>query len=313
MTRNIGSWHGDAPSISSVSAISCLVAPGLALALALPAAAQEQHAHMSMHRDTLTSGTATGTPSGGTWSDNTSVAGGTTIGTLSIPDTSADPATLSLPDPPNPNAKGAPSQGGQGKYTVNYTVNGQTVQGKGDDPFTIPTFGMSCYYTALESDWGDPTVKNGCKSVTIKGHRYSGTITDPDGYKGTYCASFIGEVQLQGSGTLNSGQNIQYEASTNTIHNVTDIRGHDGSPVIAGQTVARSLSIIPAKHVKISLDQIGNDLSANDTGGDITNYRIDIYEGAGQGVCAGYNNVMSIAACQPKQPLCSVFQFPTGG
>jgi 3D (Asp-Asp-Asp) domain-containing protein len=310
MTWQIGSRRGDEPSISSVTTRCCLAAPGLVLALAAPALAQDQHAHMSMHRDTLTTGTATGSPDGGSWSYATTVVSGTTVGTLTSPDSSANPNMLSLPDPPNPSQNGAPSPGGFGQYTVTYTVNGQSVQGKGDDPFKIPTFGMSCYFTTLESDWGDPTVKNGCKSVKIHGTRYSGTITDPYGYKGTYCAAFIAEVVLQGSGTLDSGQDIQYNASK--ITNVKEIHGADGTPVVADKTVARDRAIIPAKGVKVSIDQVGNDLLANDTGGAIKGYRIDLYRGSGKSVCDGYSNVMGISACQPGQPACSRFAFPGG-
>lgn len=310
MIGEIGSRRTEAPSITAVSTIACLAGPGLALALALPAAAQNPNPHMSMHRDTLTTGTATGGPDGGSWSFDTSMVNGSTIGTLNIPDTGANPASMELPDPSNPSQNGAPSPGGLGQYTVTYTVNGQSVQGKGDDPFEIPTFGMSCYYTTLESDWGDPTVQNGCQSVRIHGHTYSGTVTDPDGYKGTYCASFIAEVTLQGSGVLNSGQDIQYNAGT--IKNVKEIHSADGTPVVADQTLARDRSIIPAKGVKVSVDQVGNDLLANDTGGAIIGYRLDFYRGSGKAVCSGYTNVMAIGACKPKQAACPQFQFPGG-
>ena len=47
----------------------------------------------------------------------------------------------------------------------------------------------------------------------------------------------------------------------------------------------------------VDLDQIGSGLLANDTGGGISGYRIDLYNGAGEAVCADYPNVMAVGAC----------------
>jgi 3D (Asp-Asp-Asp) domain-containing protein len=161
---------------------------------------------------------------------------------------------------------------------------------------------MSCYYTTLQSDWG--TVPNHCKSVTIKGVVYSGTITNPYSLSGTYCSSFIAEVKLQGSGVLAGGQDIQYDPSTNKITKVSQINGADGTPVVANKTVARSRSIIPTGGVHVDIDQIGTNLLANDTGGDIVGYRIDLYRGAGSAVCTNYKNIISVSACNPGNSKC---------
>jgi len=40
---------------------------------------------------------------------------------------------------------------------------------------------------------------------------------------------------------------------------------------------------------------------ANDTGGAIKGYRLDLYNGAGKGVCAGYSNPIAVTTCDPEQ------------
>ena len=89
-------------------------------------------------------------------------------------------------------------------------------------------------------DWGTPPKM--CRSVRVSGTTNCGTVKDPDGLKGTYCSSFIAEVRLQGSGILNGGQDIQYNAGT--ITKVDSIKSADGTPVAADHTVARDRSII---------------------------------------------------------------------
>jgi 3D (Asp-Asp-Asp) domain-containing protein len=133
---------------------------------------------------------------------------------------------------------------------------------------------------------------------------YSGTITNPYGLTGTYCSSFIAEVKLQGSGVLTGGQDIQYRPTANKITKVSVINGADGSAVVANQTVARDRSIIPTGGVHVNINQIGTNLLANDTGGDILGYRIDLYRGAGKAVCTSYNNIISVSACSPGNSKC---------
>jgi 3D (Asp-Asp-Asp) domain-containing protein len=120
--------------------------------------------------------------------------------------------------------------------------------------------------------------------------------------KGTYCSLFIAEAKLQGSAVLNSGQDIQYIGGK--LVQVSTIATHDGTPPVANQTVARYLSIIPGKGVLMDLDQVGTGLLANDTGGDITGYRIDLYKGVGKAVCANYDNIMAVGACTPATSGC---------
>jgi 3D (Asp-Asp-Asp) domain-containing protein len=289
---------------------ACALALGLAAAPVARAATVSPQATpaMDLKRDTLTTGVATGTPAGGTFSVQSVKDSGTTIGTLMSSGATSNPNMLSMPDPANPSGTGAPSPGGLGTYTVTYTANGMAVLAKTDDPFHIPVFGFSCYYTALESDWGVVGPKT-CKSLKLSGTTYSGTITNPYGYPGTYCSSFIAEVKLQGSATTNAGDDIQY--NNGVIMKVASIKSADGSAVVAGKTVARDRAIIPARNsVHVDADNVGKGLLANDTGGAIKSYRLDFYKGAGVAACSGFSNVMAISACTPKQAACPGYAVP---
>ena len=275
---------------------------------ALPAVAQTNPG-LALKRTSLTTGLATGRPDGGTFSYRTENPTGGTIGTITSTDTVSNPNNIVLPDPANPNGDGSPAQGGFGRYTAIYNINGMSVLNKKDDPFRIPTFGMSCYNSAIESDWGVVGPKT-CKSVRIGGINYTGVVTNPDGYKGMFCRSFIAEVTLQGSGETNAGDYIQYNAGQ--IKKVAAIRGADGTPLVVNMTVARDRSIIPSRGVHVSADGVGDGLLANDTGGAIVGYRLDLFGGYGKAACASFNNVMAISACAPLQTKCSSYAFPTG-
>jgi 3D (Asp-Asp-Asp) domain-containing protein len=159
---------------------------------------------------------------------------------------------------------------------------------------------MSCYFTTLQSDWGE--APDDCGSVRIYGKKYSGTVKNPPGLKGTYCSAFLAEMRLQGSGVLDSGQDLQYIGGT--YKKVSTIHGKDGSVVVANKTLARSKTIIPAKGVNLDVDQIGTSLLANDTGKKIVGYRLDYYRGIGESVCSGFSNIMSVSACTPAQTAC---------
>ncbi len=254
---------------------------------------------ISLSRLSLMQVEATGTPDGGSFSNSVKAVTGSSLAGIDFASgvtATTNPNTAALSDPPNPTPKQTPSPGGLAQITATYT----TTSGAATQSYKVPTFGMSCYYTTLQSDWG--TVPNKCLKVKIKGVVYSGTVTDPYGLSGTYCNSFIAEVVLQGSGVLTGGQDIQYISGA--IVDVSVINGADGTPVVANETVARDRSIIPRGGVLVDIDQVGNNLLANDTGGDIVGYRIDLYKGAGKAVCAGYDNLISVSACNPGNSKC---------
>jgi 3D (Asp-Asp-Asp) domain-containing protein len=194
-----------------------------------------------------------------------------------------------------------PTPGGQSQlvqtYTLSYPFNVTTTMKS--NPNNIAAFGMSCYMIALESDYGTPP--NSCSSTRINGVRYSGSVTNPNGLTGTYCSAFIANVKLQGTGQLNSGTYINYSPATGNMTAVSSVTGADGTPVVAGQTVARDRAIIPGVGVLIDIDGIGTGLLANDTGGAITGYRLDLYNGAGVAACANYPNPIAVGTCNPVQ------------
>ena len=198
----------------------------------------------------------------------------------------------------NPDGLGPPTPGGLATMTAEYKV----AKKKAKSTFKVPTFGMSCYYTTSEDEWGTPP--DNCRSVKIGGVTYSGTVKNPNGLKGTYCKSFIAEIKLQGSAALSDGTYVQYDPGTGQITTRKKITGADGSAVVADKTVARDRAIIPTGGVHVDIDRIGDNLLANDTGGKIVGYRIDWYRGIGPTVCSNFQNIISVSACAPGNATC---------
>jgi 3D (Asp-Asp-Asp) domain-containing protein len=199
-----------------------------------------------------------------------------------------------------------PTPGGLSQLIADYTLNypwqnpgtlGTTVTK--NDANKIAAFGLSCYMIALESDYGTPP--NNCSATRINGVRYTGSVTNPNGLTGTYCSAFIANVRLQGTGQLNSGTYINYSPTTNNMTAVSTVTGADGTPVVPGQTVARDRAIIPGRGVQVDIEGVGAGLLANDTGGAILGYRLDLFNGAGIAACANYSNPIAISACNPEQ------------
>lgn len=258
-------------------------------------------ATITLSRQTLTSVQATGTPSGGTFSYTTTTLSGGNVAMIAFANGNSATTNPNLTSLTAPAGGGSPTPGGLASIQAQYTTTGPP----GSDTFQVPTFGMSCYMIALESDYGNPAATpNTCSSTTIYGVSSRGTVTNPNGLAGTYCASFIANVKLQGSAQLTGGGYIQYRVGSQTIISVPSITGHDGTPVVAGQTVARDLAIIPATGVLVDVDHVGAGLLANDTGGAIRGYRLDLFNGAGRAACATYSNPIGVAACETAQPNC---------
>jgi 3D (Asp-Asp-Asp) domain-containing protein len=180
---------------------------------------------------------------------------------------------------------------------VTYTVGGHTILT--NEKNRVVTFGMSCYMVALETDYG--TAPNSCAVDRIFGVTYSGTVTNPHGLPGTYCSSFIANVRLQGSAQLNTGGYITYRRGSQTIAPIARPTSADGTPVVAGQTVARDRRIISDRGALVDVNGVGDGLLANDVGRDITGYRLDLFMGVGRSVCRGYGNPVAVGACQAAQ------------
>jgi membrane-bound lytic murein transglycosylase len=111
-------------------------------------------------------------------------------------------------------------------------------------------------------------------------------------------------VKLQGTGQLNNGSYINYGVATRTMTAVAAVTGADGTAVIAGMSVARDRAVIPGRGILVDVSGVGTGLLANDTGGAIRGYRLDLFNGAGRAACAGYSNPVGVGVCQTAQPAC---------
>jgi len=169
--------------------------------------------------------------------------------------------------------------------------------GSATKSFSVPTFGISCYDIALETDY----MTNGqCSNGQ--------TPSTATGITGTYCPAFLSNVKIEGAGFSVNGTAIQYSTNTSAYYLPPNNTPQAATgPLIAGQTVARNYSTIPpVTGWTVALDGFPPNLQATDTGdpGKITAYRLDLFNGAGQAVCANYPNPIRIAACSPGNTKC---------
>ncbi len=265
---------------------------------------------LALTRPTLTQVQVSAIPAGGQLSETVEIISGDnsfSLGSTTIT-TSGNIQTwlFNLLNPPNPSATGVPAPGALARLTVTYRPpSGASVSKQ----MNVATFGMSCYYTALESDWGVPP--NQCGQTTIGGVTWSGPASAPPGLPpGTYCDAFLATLRLQGSAYLNTGQGAQYYSGN--YQTVSQILAADQTPPVANQTVARDRDfqrIIPQRGVLLELDTIGRGLLANDTGSAqrINGYRLDLFRGLGKTVCNSYPNPIVIGACTPGLTTCPTY------
>jgi uncharacterized repeat protein (TIGR02543 family) len=247
---------------------------------------------ITLQRQSLLQIAATGSPPNGTFFSGIYNSGGALAG-LSMTDNHNGTAALTLSDPNNNG--GAPTAGILGEVYVNY-VSPRGLSSPVDS-FAVPTFGMSCYYIALETDYmTNGQCSNGQPPTTASG------IT------GTYCQAFLTDVMIQGSGFSRGGTAIQFNTNTSAFYFPPNNTPQAATgPLIAGQTVARNYSTIPrATGWTVTVDGVGANLQATDTGAlnRITAYRLDLFNGAGQSVCANYPNPIGVAACSPGGASC---------
>jgi hypothetical protein len=276
---------------------------------------------LTLNRQSLLQVAAEGSPTGGQYSTQvTGLPAAHQLGVgnpvqLDAANTTVGPnsAVIAFKDPANPNSDGTPAQGGTAEVDTIYVAPSGISALK---TYSIPAFGMSCYFIALEADY---YIGQTCRTITnSNGTSYSGVSQNPQNIQGTFCNSFLYEVRLQGAGVTLNGTKIQYD-KTNRVYKVITgaITGSDGS-LLAGQTVARDYAIIPKySNPWVSLDRIG-DVQATDTGSlgsqnglfdRIAGYRLDLYNGAGASVCNGSSNPANgnpilVGACTPALPAC---------
>jgi 3D (Asp-Asp-Asp) domain-containing protein len=260
-------------------------------------------------RSSLTQTSSTGTPQPGgnpafTYAANR--VSGASIATYTTNNPNANPNIGEIRAPANPSPNGAPSPGGLAEMTVTYKCQaGDTAEKK----FRVATFGLSCYVLADEGDHRDQS--GNCTSIRIGGVTYSGVTTNPTGLPaGNYCTAFLADVRLQGSGTSSNGTMVHYVSGANptwTFQTVTQFTGADGTALIPFGSVARDRSIVP-RNTTVQLE--GRSVVANDTGGAIIGYRLDVFGGTGRNACANVPNTISVGACNPGTAACPALQIP---
>lgn len=232
------------------------------------------------------------------------------VATYSTSDANANPNTGDIKAPQNTTTTGEPTPGGLAELTVSYTCSaGEKVTKK----FQVATFGLSCYRFSDENDFvsaSSPTLN--CIGYRVSGTRYSGVTTNPPGLPpGDYCTAFLADTRLQGSGITRNGTKIQYVWRSDpwryTV--VTDLRTADGQLPIPGGSVARDPEIIGGRATTtVKLER--GDFIANDTGGAIKGYRLDIFGGTGLSACRRFPNRLEVGACTPGSDKCPELASP---
>ncbi len=161
-------------------------------------------------------------------------------------------------------------------FSVTASINDGTYSGTSTSTITpqVATnydanFYCTCYITALESDYPS-----------------TGKTATMSGISGSYHPDFKAKVILNGSGNTSGGQYIKYYDNTNTFawH---DPETKSGTRPTSSKTIAVDVNKIPMSLVngvwqraKININGLGL-RQAEDIGGAIAAWRIDVYTGEG--------------------------------
>lgn len=160
-------------------------------------------------------------------------------------------------------------------FSVTASINDGTYSGSGTSTISSvksayydSTFYCTCYNTPDEADF------SGTRTATAAG------IT------GSYKQSFLNAVKINGSGWSMDNTWIRYNASTSQ-YSFTAPTTASGTTPVKGKTIATDRSYIPRWYVSPSWQRGTVDISgvgtrlAEDAGGAINQYDIDIYMGKG--------------------------------
>ncbi len=223
--------------------------------------------------------------------------------TYTTQNATANPNTGDIRAPAN---AGPPVPGGRSELRVEVNC---PASGNMRKQFQAATFGLSCYVLAAEAD--HINAQGNCGSLRIGGNIYTGAIIDPPGLPaGSYCNAFLHDVVLQGSGTAANGTMVHYEGGGHTnprFSQVQQFTGADGNALIPNGSVARDRAVVP-RNTTVQLER-GN-FVANDTGGAIRGYRLDIFGGAGRAACGNFPNPIEVGACSPSTARCPPLAIP---
>lgn len=132
--------------------------------------------------------------------------------------------------------------------------------------------------------------------ITVKESEYSGDVGAAAGIKDTtFYTKFLNDVRLNGSGQTLSGQFIHYNSSTGLYSYLAPTTATGTTPT-GGRTIAVDPYYIPRakvngtwKRATVNISNIGNRV-AEDGGGAIKQYRIDVYNGIGKAGMNGWGN-----------------------
>lgn len=133
------------------------------------------------------------------------------------------------------------------------------------------------YYTSLESDWSGEKV-----AVDSLGN---------DAYK----KAFLEDTKMNGSGKAENGKYLHYDSTKKTFSYVNPVTVTGTTPT-AGRTIAVDSYYVPRKPINgvwkratVSIANIGT-RTAEDGGGAINGYHIDVYLGLGNASRLGWTS-----------------------
>lgn len=142
-----------------------------------------------------------------------------------------------------------------------------------------PRFRTTCYSTEQESDY--PRSRYAPASTW----RWCAGYTPPSD---RYRERFMDRVYFQGSGVAERGEVVQYEPTQRCYYISACPLTASGQCAQIGTTIAVDRTVIPFRGT-VDIETIGI-RQALDTGGRITGYHIDVYNGIGRSACAGWRN-----------------------
>lgn len=170
---------------------------------------------------------------------------------------------------------------GTTSFTCTATVNDTNYYGTGSSTIT-PT--LACYY--------DPTFYLSYYCIASEANDYTGAYdTTIPGISGYYKKAFVDDLKIQGSGYSHYGQYIKYNSGSYSI--VSYPTTYSNTNVTAGKTIAVEINYVPLYfsgstwlRAKVGIGGVG-DRQAEDIGGGVSSWHIDVFTGIGKSSGSG--------------------------